>query len=222
VAGVAGNGQRELAEVLTGIRPVSEGKVLLQGRDMTHHAPDALIAAGLGYIPEDRLRMGSIASLSVRDNLILKAYRQPPLSRGVMLAFRPIRAFAEQLVRHFNVAASNVDVKISTLSGGNIQKVILAREMSAEPKIIVAAHPTRGLDIGATQAMHERLLERVRAGAAMLLISEDLDELLALSDKIAVMCRGEIVGILVADQANLDALGLMMAGRVHTESESVA
>jgi simple sugar transport system ATP-binding protein len=198
--------------VLTGVRATTGGHVLIAGRDVTHHSPGARIAGGLGYIPEDRLRVGSVVGLSVRDNLMLKGYRQPPLSRGPLLRFKAMREHAQNLVEQFGVSTPGIDVTLSDLSGGNIQKVILAREMSAQPKVIVASHPTRGLDVGAAQAIHRRLIEQVETGAAVLLISEDIDELLALSNRIAVMYKGEIAGIVAAPQASLDEIGLMMAG----------
>lgn len=212
IAGVAGNGQRELAEVLTGTRRASSGRILLDGRDMTYHSPGARIADGLGYIPEDRLRVGSVAGLSVRDNAVLKQYRQPPLSRGPLLSLRAMRDYAQNLIEQFGVSTPSIDVTIGALSGGNIQKVILGREMSAQPRVIVASHPTRGLDVGAAQAIHQRLIEHLDSGTAVLLISEDLDELLALSDRIAVMYQGQIAGVVDARAADLDTIGLMMAG----------
>lgn len=220
IAGVAGNGQRELAEVLTGVRKASSGRILLDGQDVTYHSPGARIAGGLGYIPEDRLRVGSVAGLSVRDNAVLKKYKQPPLSRGPLLSFRAMRSYAQHLVEQFGVSTPDVDVTIGTLSGDNIQKVILGREMSAQPRVIVASHPTRGLDVGAAQAIHRRLIAHLDSGTAVLLISEDLDELLALSNRIAVMYKGQIVGVVDAHTANLDEIGLMMAGGLSTGEQA--
>lgn len=212
IAGVAGNGQRELAEVLTGLRTAQAGQVVVNDVDVTNHTPRDLIKHGVGHVPEDRLRMGSIALLPVSDNLILKNYRQAPLSRGPLLSFGAIKQYAVDLVRRFNVAAPGVEVLIGALSGGNIQKVILAREISTAPVVIVAAQPTRGLDVGAAEAIHRLLLEQRAQGTAILLISEDLDELLLLSDRVLVLHGGRVMGTVATRDADVDALGLMMAG----------
>lgn len=212
LAGVSGNGQRELAEALAGLRPVKSGRILLCGRDITHEPPGVRIALGQSYIPEERLRDGTIKQFSVADNLILEDHHKPPFSRKIFLDFNAIREISERLVREYNVKTPSVDTPVKNLSGGNIQKLILARELSRRPKVLIASQPTRGVDIGATEYIHQRLLEQRQAGTAILLISEDLDEIRALSDRIAVIYEGEIVGIVDGPSATAEQLGLMMAG----------
>ena len=212
VAGVAGNGQRELTEVIAGLRPAVAGSVFVRGADVTNQPPKAMIARGVSYIPEDRLSVGSVGGLSVSDNLILKRYRRAPLSRGPLLRFRAIRDFVLRLIAQFGVMAASAEAAVGSLSGGNVQKVILAREISADPDVILAVHPTRGLDVGAAETVRRLLLEQQARGAAILLISEDLDELMDLCNRIAVMHEGEMVGVLDASQTDVDRLGLMMAG----------
>ncbi|MDT8897522.1 MAG: ABC transporter ATP-binding protein [Thermanaerothrix sp.] len=212
LAGVSGNGQRELAEALAGLRPVKAGRILLCGQDVTHEPPGVRIALGQSYIPEERLRDGTIKEFSVADNLILEDHHKPPFSRNIFLNFNAIREVSGRLVNEYNVKTPSVDTPVKNLSGGNIQKLILARELSRRPKVLIASQPTRGVDIGATEYIHQRLLEQRQAGTAILLISEDLDEIRALSDRIAVIYEGEIVGIVDGPSATAEQLGLMMAG----------
>ncbi|MBM4428929.1 MAG: ABC transporter ATP-binding protein [Chloroflexi bacterium] len=212
IAGVAGNGQRELAEVITGLRPASGGRVLISNVDVTNCTPCRIIQKGVGHIPEDRTGMGLVPNLAVSDNIILKAYRQPTLTKGPFLKRLSIRAFVDRLIKLFNIATPSQDTPVKQLSGGNLQRTILAREISAIPSLLVAVHPTRGLDIGATEAVHKMLLEQRSTGAAILLISEDLDEVLTLSDRVATLYEGQIMGIVPAEKANVEELGLMMGG----------
>jgi len=212
MAGVAGNGQRELAEVITGLRPATAGRVLVRGRDVTNRPPRVAIAEGISHVPEDRLEMGLVPNLAVSDNLILKGYRDPPVARGPFLNRSAVLDFAQRLIARFQIATPSPATPVKLLSGGNLQKTILAREITAGKGVLVAAHPTRGLDVGATETVRHTLLEQRSQGAAVLLISEDLDELLALSDRIAVICQGEIMGIVPADKADVEKIGLMMAG----------
>lgn len=214
VAGVAGNGQRELAEVITGLRPATAGRVQVRGQDMTNQSPDRIIAIGVSHVPEDRLGMGLVPNLAVSDNLALKGYRSPPLARGPFLVRQAIREFAERLIALFDIATPSPATQVKLLSGGNLQKTILAREITAGRGLMVAVHPTHGLDVGATETVRRTLLEQRDRGAAILLISEDLDELLAISDRIAVMYEGQIMGVVDTDQADVEGLGLMMAGEV--------
>ncbi len=209
IAGVAGNGQHELAEVVTGLRHCTDGKVLVQGKDLTNKGPLAFIKAGVGHIPEDRTVEGAVGGLSLMDNLILKSYRDEP---GLFLNYRRIRERAEKLVKEFDVQAPSVDTLARVLSGGNLQKLILAREISADPVVLVAVHPTQGLDVGATESVRRSLLDQRARGRAVLLISEDLDEVMQLSDRIAVIYEGEIVGVVPAAKADRNQIGLMMAG----------
>ncbi len=214
LAGVSGNGQRELAEALAGLRPIQHGRVILAGKDVTHSSPAEHIAAGQSYIPEERMRDGAIKDFSVSDNLVLEDHGKSPYSRGIFLDFKAIADQSQKMVDKFNVKTPNLDTPLKNLSGGNIQKLILARELSRQPKVLIAAQPTRGVDIGASEYIHQRLLEQRQAGTATLLISEDLDEIRALSDRIAVMYEGRIVGIVAIKDASLQQLGLMMAGVV--------
>ncbi|MFQ5342914.1 MAG: ABC transporter ATP-binding protein [Anaerolineae bacterium] len=217
VAGVAGNGQRELAEVITGLRPATAGRVEVRGQDMTNQSPDRVIAIGVSHVPEDRLGVGLVPNLTVSDNLALKGYRNPPLARGPFLVRQAIRDFAERLIALFDIATPSPSTQVKLLSGGNLQKTILAREISAGRGLMVAVHPTHGLDIGATETVHKTLLEQRDQGAAILLISEDLDELLVLSDRIAAIYEGEIMGVVDAEGADVEKLGLMMAGEERAE-----
>ena len=212
IAGVAGNGQRELAEVITGLRPATGGCIRISDVDLTNCAPCRIIEKHVGHVPEDRLGMGLVPNLAVSDNIIMKEYRQPQLSRGPFLDRPSIRQFAGRLIKLFDISTPSQETPVKLLSGGNLQRTILAREISARPNLLVAVHPTRGLDIGATESVHKTLLDHRAKGAAILLISEDLDELLALSDRIAVLYEGEVMGVVPTDLADIDKLGLMMAG----------
>ncbi len=212
VAGVAGNGQRELAEAITGLRPVAKGAIHLRGLDVTNRAPRSSIDLGLSHIPEDRLHTGLVVNMSVSDNLVLKAYRRPPLARWGFLRRRPIVRFSERLIREFEIATPGPTTLVKALSGGNQQRALLAREITAGGDAMVAVHPTRGLDIGATEWVQRKLLEQRQKGSAILLISEDLDELMAVSDRIAVLYEGRVMGIVLAADADIEEVGLMMAG----------
>lgn len=217
VAGVSGNGQRELAEVITGLRPLTNGKVLLDGKDITGLAPNVLIERGVSYIPEERMRDGMIKEFNVAENLILREHDQQPYSRFGFFNFRAISRHSAELIRSFNVKTPSQETPVKNLSGGNIQKLLLARELSRKPRVVIASQPTRGLDIGATEYVHRRLLAQRAEGTAILLISEDLDEILTLSDRIAVIYEGQIMGEVATDQATAEQLGLLMAG-VQSES----
>lgn len=214
IAGVAGNGQRELAEVITGLRAATDGTIEVAGQRVTNLSPDKLTAIGVSHIPEDRIGMGLVPNLSVSDNLALKAYRRPPLSRGPFLVSDAIRGFAARLISLFNIDTPSAETPVRLLSGGNLQKTILAREITASQGLMVAVHPTHGLDVGAAEDVREALLEQRADEAAILLISEDLDELLAISDRVAVMYEGQIMGVVDAEDANPEELGLMMAGEL--------
>lgn len=223
VAGVAGNGQRELAEVITGMRPITEGHILLDGQDLTNQSSRQFIKHGVAHIPGDRLGMGLAGNLPVSDNLIMKAYRQPPIASGPLLVPKAIVRFAQKLVRNFQVATPSLETPARLLSGGNQQKAILAREIATgtelsdePPVLIVADHPTRGLDVGAIETVRKTLLAQQQEGTAVLFISEDLDELLTVSDRVIVLHGGEIMGIVDPAKVTLDDLGLMMAGEKKT------
>jgi simple sugar transport system ATP-binding protein len=216
VAGVSGNGQRQLAEVIAGLHPVASGHITLMGRPVTHLPPAELIEAGLSYIPEERMHDGAIKEFSVAENLILQDHYRPPFSRGIFLDFRQIARHAEAMIQAFRVKTPSQATPLKNLSGGNIQKMILARELARRPRVLIAAQPTRGVDIGATEYIHNQLLLQRSQGLATLLISEDLDEIQALSDRIVVMFGGEIMGVVENDQTSVNALGLMMAGERQT------
>ena len=214
LAGVSGNGQRELAEALAGLRPIQHGKVMLCGKDVTHTSPSEHIAAGQSYIPEERMREGAIKDFSVSDNLVLEDHGKPPFSRGIFHDFKAIANHSQKMIEKYSVKTPTLDTPLKNLSGGNIQKLILARELSRQPRVLIASQPTRGVDIGSSEYIHQRLLEQRQAGTATILISEDLDEIRALSDRIAVMFEGRIVGIVDTKDVSLQQLGLMMAGVV--------
>jgi len=213
IAGVAGNGQRELAECITGLRDAVGGDVRVKGTCITNCSPLRAIREGVSHVPEDRVEMGLVGDMTVAENLALKAYRTSELSRGPVLFPDGMNRFAQQLIDGFDIATPGPHTQVKFLSGGNLQKAILARELMACEGLLVAVHPTRGLDVGATESVRELLLEQRDQGTAVLLISEDLDELLEISDRIAVMFEGEIVGVVPAEDADRDRIGLMMAGQ---------
>jgi ABC-type uncharacterized transport system ATPase subunit len=212
VAGVAGNGQRELAQVIAGIRPRTAGAVTIGGRPVRSGRARAAAAAGLGYVPEDRLPTGLAPSLSIAENLALRSYRRPPMARPPFVLSRRLREHAETVIRASDIRAPGPAIPARVLSGGNAQKVVLARELGARPSALVVASPTRGLDVGATEAVRGLLVEAARAGTGVLLISEDLDELLALSDRIVVMYDGRLAGELNGADADATRLGMLMSG----------
>jgi general nucleoside transport system ATP-binding protein len=212
VAGVAGNGQRELADTIAGMRPPTRGGMTVVGRKLKGGDPREAIAAGIAYVPEDRLGTGVAPSLSVASNVVLKSYRKPPASRGPLLLVRRIRELARALMERYDVRAAGPDVPARQLSGGNLQKVVLGREFSGDPAVLIAASPTRGLDVAGIETVHSYLRTAAERGMALLLISEDLDEILALADRVVVMYEGAVVGERDAASATVEELGLLMAG----------
>jgi general nucleoside transport system ATP-binding protein len=208
IAGVGGNGQKELAETLCGTRQPTRGSIQVHAKEMSGAAPSQMTAAGVGRIPEDR-HAGVVGELSVADNMVMEHLDR--FTRRGVLDKKSIRSYADDLINQFQIKARPTD-KARTLSGGNLQKVLLARVLANHPEVIIAPQPTRGLDVGATEYVHQQLLEQRERGAAVLLISEDLDEIMALSDRIAVMYEGEIVGVLPVGEADIERLGLMMSG----------
>ncbi len=211
IAGVQGNGQTELARALYGLLPKLSGRVTVAGVDVTAATPRRAAQAGVGFIPEDRHREGLVLSFSVAENLVLDLFDRPPFGRGLRFDPRAVRANAIARVREFDIRTASVDVPASTLSGGNQQKVVLAREFSRPLRVLIAAQPTRGLDVGSTETVHHRLVEERDRGTAVLLVSTELDEVLALADRIAVMYRGRLTGV-VDPTTPRDAIGLLMAG----------
>jgi general nucleoside transport system ATP-binding protein len=216
IAGVSGNGQRELAESITGLRKTTSGRVFLEGQDVTNLVPGELTERMLSYIPEERMRDGMIKNFTVAENMILREHHKQPFSHSGFLNLRGISSHSDELIKKFHVKTPSRDTLVKNLSGGNIQKVVLARELSRKPRVILAAQPTRGLDIGATEYVREQLLIERRKGTAIMLVSEDLDEILALSDRIAVLYEGKIMDIVPRESATPEMLGLLMAG-VHPE-----
>jgi simple sugar transport system ATP-binding protein len=216
VAGVAGNGQRELIETLTGLRKPESGTLKLflkdDEKDLRRLGVLGHYEAGVAHIPEERLGIGVVPALSVSDNLSLRHYRYPPFSRSGLLNPAAMQRFAREAVERYRIATPSIHAPVRNLSGGNIQKLILARELEGEPVLIVAAHPTYGLDVGATELTHRVLAEQRERGAGILLVSEDLDELLRLSNRIAVLFAGEIMGVVDAEEADFETLGRMMVG----------
>jgi simple sugar transport system ATP-binding protein len=214
VAGVAGNSQRELCEALAGIRPIVSGEISLRGEKISGMSPREFIKRGISYIPVDRKGTGLVANMNIGENMALKLYRRETASRGkFFLDWNYIYGVAEERVRNFGVQTRSIMSPARLLSGGNLQKLMLARELSDEPSVIIAMNPVWGLDVGATEFVHEKLLSERARGAGIILISEDLDELFALSDRIMVMNRGRVTG--VADDprgVSKEAIGLMMAG----------
>ena len=214
IAGVAGNGQRELAEVISGMRPLSSGRIDVAGDVVQSGRARSAIAKGIAHIPEDRLHTGLASSHSVEDNLALKNYRSSDLSKFRLLRRKAIRAQATDLVQNYDVKTPDTVTPVRLLSGGNVQKVLLAREFSSLPKVLIAASPTRGLDVGAIETVRARLVEAAENGVGILLISEDLDEIMSLADRIVVMYEGRIVDEVAAESADRERLGLTMGGSV--------
>jgi simple sugar transport system ATP-binding protein len=212
VCGVAGNGQRELAEVISGTRRRTAGTVEVGGRPLRGGDAREAIAAGVAHVPEDRLHTGLAPSLGIEDNLVLKSYRRAPMSAGPFLRRSRIRRNAVDLLERFGVKAPSTTTPTRQLSGGNVQKVLLAREFSARPRVLIAASPTRGLDVGAIENVRTMLLDAARDGVGVVLISEDLDEVLALSDRVVVMYDGRVAGSFGRDDADVDEIGLLMGG----------
>ena len=218
IAGVSGNGQRELAETITGLRKTIGGQVILEGNDITGLDPANITDRMLSYVPEERMRDGMIKEFTVAENMILREHEKMPYSRFGFLNLREISQHADALIKNFHVKTPSRETRAKNLSGGNIQKIVLAREIFRTPRVIIAAQPTRGLDIGATEYVREQLLEQRKQGVAIMLISEDLDEILALSDRIAVIYEGQIMDIVPRAEATTAKLGLLMAG-VHPEEK---
>ena len=212
VAGVQGNGQTELVQALTALRKVESGVIMLLGTDLSRATPRSVTEAGVAHIPEDRQRDGLILPFPVSENLVLQTYYLPPYSKGVNIQYRAIDENARKLIGEFDIRTPSAATPVGSLSGGNQQKVIVAREFSRPIKLLVASQPTRGLDVGSIEYIHRRIIEKRDEGCAVLLVSPELDEVMQLSDRIAVMYRGRIVAILNADQVSKEYVGLLMAG----------
>ncbi len=217
IAGVQGNGQSELCEALMGLRPAATGSVLLAGRDITADTPRERIRAGIGYIPEDRQEDGLVATFSVAENIVLDNFDQPPYAKGIALRLDAIRDSATRRVEEFDVRTTSIATPAGTLSGGNQQKVILAREIGRELKLLLASQPTRGLDVGSIEFVHRRIVEQRDQGVAVIIVSSELDEIYALADRIAVMYGGRITGFR-PPTVPVEELGLLMAGGIDEAS----
>jgi general nucleoside transport system ATP-binding protein len=212
IAGVSGNGQRELVEAITGLRTVTHGRIWINGIDITNLSPRKIHNEGVSHVPEERIRFGIAPNLFLYENAILKKHHQKKFSSRAFLAYGRIKAHTQQLIKDFQVSTPSIYVQTKNLSGGNIQKLILGREISDKPELLVASHPTYGLDVGATEYLRNQLLKRRAEGGAVLLVSEDLDEIFELCDRIAVVFKGRLMGILESDDPRLADIGLMMAG----------
>ncbi len=212
VAGVQGNGQTELVYALTGLLPIQAGEIDLLGKTVHHLTPRQVLERGIAHIPEDRQKHGLVLSFPIYDNLVLCNYYLPPFARGMQLQQRTIIENGEKLAKQYDIRTPSVYLSASSLSGGNQQKVIVAREFSRPIQLLIASQPTRGLDVGSIEYIHNRIIEKRDEGTAVLVVSSELDEILALSDRIAVMYRGHIMEIVEASKTDKEYLGLLMAG----------
>ena len=212
IAGVDGNGQWELIEAITGLRPVDEGRVFLGDKEITSKKPREIIEEGLGHIPEDRHKRGLILKYSLVENSVLGYHYKPPFAKGIVIDQERVSQWCRELIKEYDIRTPNEEVYASALSGGNQQKLIIAREIEKEPIVIIAAQPTRGLDVGAIEYIHKRLVEERDKGRGVLLVSLELDEVLSLADRIAVIYDGTIQGILSSEEATEQKLGILMAG----------
>ncbi|MDF2653752.1 MAG: heme transporter ATP-binding protein [Bacillota bacterium] len=212
IAGVAGSGQRELAEALAGLRKITSGRILMKGNEITKTNIRGRVSKGISFIPEDRLKMGLIPGMNMKENTVLKEFRGKAYSRGGILLSKAIRALTEKHVSDHDIKHGGLDLPVSLMSGGNQQKLLIAREINGNPELIIAAYPVRGLDIGATAAIHRTLLEQRNRGACVLLISEELDEIFELSDRVAVLCGGKLMGIRNTSETDYEEIGRLMSG----------
>ncbi len=211
IAGVAGNGQRELSEVITGLRKITSGSIKLLDEEISNKSIHEIIERKVSFVPEDRHGTGLVPNLSVVDNLILKDYAKKEYG-NIFFDDKVLHKKGDSIIKDFNIKVQNADVPVKMMSGGNLQKLLLARETTMDPKLLVTVYPVRGLDIGATLSIHELLIQEKEKGVAILLISEDLEEIYMMADRVAVMYEGEIMGILPIEDAKIDDLGLMMSG----------
>lgn len=220
IAGVQGNGQTELVEAITGLQTLTSGSVKLLDRDITAHSPRAITEGGVAYIPEDRKGTGLVLSYSICENLVLSSYYNPPFTTGMTLNQAAMRSNAEELIKTFDVRTPSAQTSAGSLSGGNQQKIIVAREFSRANKLLLAAQPTRGIDVGSIEFIHNSIIAQRDAGVAVLLVSAELDEVLSLADRVAVMYHGKIVATLPAAEATRERVGLLMAGVSDTVESS--
>lgn len=221
LAGVEGNGQSELIEAITGLRPVSGGTVILNGKPITGFSPRKVIESCVSHIPEDRHHHGLVLDFNIAENMVLETYRDAPFAKGLILQQNEIVRHAERLIEDYDVRTPSAFTPARALSGGNQQKAIIAREVDRDPDLLIAAQPTRGLDVGAIEFIHKRLIEQRNKGKAVLLVSLELDEIMRLSDRIAVIYNGQIVGIVKPEETSDRELGVMMAGASDQNQQSV-
>ena len=212
IAGVEGNGQNELVEAISGLRTAKAGRVLIEGRDFTRRSTRLRLREGLSVIPADRHKEGVILELPIADNLVLEEYDRRPFANWIVRNLRAVTDYAVKLIKQFDIRASGPSAPAGSLSGGNQQKVVVARELGTEPQVLVASQPTRGIDVGSIEFIHQQIVAQRDKGLAVLLVSSELDEVLSLSDRIAVIYRGKIVAIVDAADADRDRIGLLMAG----------
>jgi len=212
LAGVEGNGQEELVEAIVGLRSLRAGRVLLGTREVTRLGTKGTLHAGVSFIPADRHRMGAILELPVSDNLVLSDYDRPPFARGILRRFQAVWQYALNAIKAFDIRTEGPGQALGSLSGGNQQKVVVARELSTDPRVLIASQPTRGVDVGSIEFIHRQIVARRDEGLAVLLVSSELDEVLSLADRVAVIYGGRIVGVLEGDAVERDRIGLMMAG----------
>jgi simple sugar transport system ATP-binding protein len=214
IAGISGNGQQELAEVLAGLRQAEAGRVILDGTEITHIPTLERWQRGMGYVPAERVDVGSIGDFSLVENVTMNYYFDDEFCRGGVVHYRDIRKLTKEIVAEYSVATTGPDCKAKTLSGGNLQKLILGRVLSRRPRLLIANLPTQGLDVGATEFVRNKLIEAKKEKAGILLLSEDLDEILSLSDWVAPIYEGELMGIIPGEEAKREVVGAMMAGSV--------
>lgn len=212
MAGVDGNGQSELMEALSGLRRTDSGHIRLEGEEITNLSPRQIIRKKVAFVPEDRKETGTVKGFNIDQNLILRSVDQPPASRFGVINYKWVHSEADQVIREYDIRLSYRNVDADLLSGGNLQKLILARELNSHPKLLLAMHPTRGLDVGAIEFIHKQLLHARDKGTAILLVSTELDEILSLSDRIIVFCDGYLTGEVPGKQATVEMVGRLMTG----------
>jgi len=218
IAGVSGNGQQELVETITGLRRPLSGSIMMKGKPLNHADARKAQTLGITHVPEERIKYGIVPNLMLYENSILKQHRDAPFSSWVQMHYSAVKEHADRLVEGFHVDTPSINIKVKNLSGGNIQKLILGREISGGPDLLIAAHPTYGLDVGATEYVRKQIIALRDNGGAVLLVSEDLDELFMVCDRIAVMFNGSFMGEVKPDSCTIEEIGLMMAGSTGQEA----
>ncbi len=219
VAGVQGNGQTELVEAITGLREITSGHIRIENHDVTNHSPRSITETGVAHVPEDRQKDGMVSGFPIKDNLVLQTYYIGPFAVGILANEVAKEENAHRLVKQYDVRTPSIHVNIGSLSGGNQQKTIVAREFSRPSRLLIVAQPTRGLDVGSIEFIHRQIVAMRDSGTAVLLVSAELDEILSLSDRVAVMYSGQVIDIVPIEQANREYLGLLMAGIKQAQAE---